>query len=79
MLRVVRTGDGSLALGPGLPGRGAWLCRSSPGCIDEAVKRQAFSRALRDQVASVDVERLRAELASRPEEMDGSGSEAPVL
>ena len=28
------------------PGRGAWLCRESPGCFDRAVKRRAFERAL---------------------------------
>ena len=27
--------DGELAVGPG-PGRGAWLCRDSPGCLEQA-------------------------------------------
>ena len=52
MVRVVRTPAGSLAVGRTLPGRGAWLHRSEE-CIDEAVRRGAFSRALRASVGDV--------------------------
>ncbi len=75
---MVRTGDGSLALGRTLPGRGAWLCRTSPGCVEQAIKRRAFSRALRGEVGSEEVERLRTVLSPPQEGKDGPGSEASV-
>lgn len=51
MLRVVAEGSGSqveLVPDPGgrLPGRGAYV-HPSPGCLDLAERRRAFSRALR--------------------------------
>ena len=52
LLRVVAvsTGNGSCAVtvdtGGGLPGRGAWL-HPEPRCIDQAIRRRAFTRALR--------------------------------
>ncbi|HEV7722638.1 MAG TPA: YlxR family protein [Iamia sp.] len=49
LLRVTRTGDGGLAVGRSLPGRGAWL-HPDPTCLDVAVRRRAFSRALRAPV-----------------------------
>ncbi|MGD0379359.1 MAG: YlxR family protein [Acidimicrobiales bacterium] len=49
--------DGTLLVGPG-PGRGAWLCRSSPGCLEQAHRRQALSRALRGEVGPEAVRRL---------------------
>jgi predicted RNA-binding protein YlxR (DUF448 family) len=67
MVRLVRLPDGSLAVGAGLPGRGAWLCRDSPGCIDQAVRRGAFQRALRQPVDASQVERVRSELGPPPE------------
>ena len=75
---MVRTSGGSLALGRTLPGRGAWLCRASPGCVEQAIKRQAFSRALRAEVGGEEAERLRALLSSSPEGKEGPGYEAPV-
>lgn len=30
-----------------LGGRGAWLCRGSQACLDQAVKKNAFGRAFR--------------------------------
>jgi predicted RNA-binding protein YlxR (DUF448 family) len=62
LFRVVRTEAGTLAVGRSLPGRGAWLCRSSPGCIDRAAGRHAFSRALRGEVTGSAVEGLVAEM-----------------
>ncbi|MBV8691132.1 MAG: YlxR family protein [Actinobacteria bacterium] len=64
--RVVRTAEGGLALGRHLPGRGAWLCAGSVACIDLAVRRDAFSRALRGEVhrdAGVSLRRTVAERA----------------
>ena len=50
--------DGEFVIGPG-PGRGAWLCRDSPECLDQAVRRQAFRRAFRADVVPGAVEGLR--------------------
>ena len=60
-----RQGDGSLAVGPTLPGRGAWLCRSSAACFDAAQRRGAFARALRAPVAAADVEAVRDQVLDR--------------
>ncbi|TVS84813.1 YlxR family protein [Mycobacterium helveticum] len=52
LLRVVAvsTGNGAYAVtvdaGSDLPGRGAWL-HPEPQCIHQAVRRRAFTRALR--------------------------------
>jgi predicted RNA-binding protein YlxR (DUF448 family) len=52
LMRIVaaQAGDSSLVAEPDLrlrrPGRGAWL-HPSPDCLDLAIRRRAFSRALR--------------------------------
>ena len=64
-----------------LPGRGAWLCRDSPECVDLAVRRRAFSRALRGEVGSAQVDRLRVALGSGGGALSreaGLGSGEPV-
>jgi len=76
---VVRLDDGSLAVGHSGKGRGAWLCRESPGCVDQAVKRRAFDRALRGHVDHHQVEGIRVALGSGPHVSSGVGSESPVL
>jgi predicted RNA-binding protein YlxR (DUF448 family) len=81
MVRVVRLEDGRLAVGRTLPGRGAWLCRGTPGCVDLAVRRNAFSRALRCTVGGALVEQLRSELGAGPgpaRENQGPGSVGTV-
>ncbi|HKI40326.1 MAG TPA: DUF448 domain-containing protein [Mycobacterium sp.] len=44
------TGNGEHAVivdtGGNLPGRGAWL-HLAPGCVQQAIRRRAFARALR--------------------------------
>lgn len=45
-----------------MPGRGAWLCAGSPSCIDQAERRNAFSRSLRGTVEASAIEPLRASL-----------------
>ncbi|MFZ2056862.1 MAG: YlxR family protein [Acidimicrobiales bacterium] len=62
LVRVVHAGDGALAVGVGLEGRGAWLCRDTPGCSELADRRRAFSRALRHPITPEAVDRLRVEL-----------------
>lgn len=74
LLRVVAAGDGSGAptgvvlLVPDprtrLPGRGAWVHPDS-GCLDLAVRRRAFARALRLQ-APVDLAAVRGYLERLP-------------
>ncbi|MFP5377421.1 MAG: YlxR family protein [Acidimicrobiia bacterium] len=65
LVRVVRTGDGGLAVGRSLPGRGAWLCAGSPGCMDRAERRGALTRALKAPIRPEAVEGLRAQLRER--------------
>jgi predicted RNA-binding protein YlxR (DUF448 family) len=79
LVRVVRLGGGSLAVGREGAGRGAWLCRASPGCIDKAVRKKAFGRALRGPVEPCHVEAIRVELGSSSRQLQEPGSESPVL
>ena len=44
------------------PGRGAWLCGGSLGCLDEAVRRHGFDRAFTASIGATDLEQLRAQL-----------------
>jgi predicted RNA-binding protein YlxR (DUF448 family) len=71
LVRVVHIGEGSLDVGVGLKGRGAWLCCDAPGCVELADRRGAFSRALRRPISPGAVDALRDELragsATRPE------------
>ena len=64
-MRFVRLADGTLAEGRTLPGRGAWLCRNSPPCVDMAVRRRAFGRALRGEIRPEAVAALRESTADR--------------
>jgi predicted RNA-binding protein YlxR (DUF448 family) len=75
MVRVVRTPDGELSVGVGLPGRGAWLCEKSPSCVDLALRRRAFERALRGPVDAAQLDKVRVALQSGLV----SGSEDPAL
>jgi predicted RNA-binding protein YlxR (DUF448 family) len=62
MIRVVKLPDGELAEHRDAPGRGAWLCRGSVHCLNQAVRRRAFDRAFRASVEVGAVERLRSRL-----------------
>jgi predicted RNA-binding protein YlxR (DUF448 family) len=68
LVRFARRPDGILAVGRGEPGRGAWLCAGSEACFEAAVRRRAFSRALRSDVPGHELawlrERLLNEVAS---------------
>jgi hypothetical protein len=46
-------------------GRGAWL-HSDAACLEKALRRRAFARALRRKDAIVDAATLRAELTGNP-------------
>ena len=43
-------------------GRGAWLCRDSPGCLDDAVRRHGFERAFKAAIGADDVQQLQTHL-----------------
>ena len=64
LVRVARRPDGSLAVGRGEPGRGAWLCAGSEACFETAVRRRAFSRALRRELPAHELAWLRERLVS---------------
>jgi predicted RNA-binding protein YlxR (DUF448 family) len=61
LVRVARRPDGSLGVGPSEPGRGAWLCAQET-CFEMAVRRRAFGRALRREIAPAEVAELRERL-----------------
>jgi predicted RNA-binding protein YlxR (DUF448 family) len=76
LVRIALTAEGQLALGTGLPGRGAWLCRGigtlfAPNCLETAIRRQAFARAFRAPVSAEAAEALRAEGTKRAKIEDG--------
>jgi predicted RNA-binding protein YlxR (DUF448 family) len=62
LIRVVRNGAGGLTVDRSGPGRGAWLCSESLDCLDRAVRRHGFDRALAKAIAGAEVERFRADL-----------------
>ncbi|HVB91996.1 MAG TPA: YlxR family protein [Acidimicrobiales bacterium] len=62
LVRVVLLPDGELSVDRHGPGRGAWLCRGSLACTDEAARRHAFDRALAVRVDVTATERLRRHL-----------------
>jgi predicted RNA-binding protein YlxR (DUF448 family) len=58
-VRVVRTAEGTLAVGSTLSGRGAWLCGGTGDCLALALKRRALGRALRANVGAAALQELR--------------------
>jgi predicted RNA-binding protein YlxR (DUF448 family) len=46
-VRVSSPAPGTLVVGRGQPGRGAWLCTGSPACLEGALRGGALARALR--------------------------------
>jgi predicted RNA-binding protein YlxR (DUF448 family) len=65
LVRVVAGPGGSLQVGRSLPGRGAWLCAGTTACLETAVRRKAFDRALRMRLGEGAVEHLRTTLVGR--------------
>ena len=61
--------DGVLVAGRGRPGRGAWLCASSPDCLEQAIRRRAFDRAFRRPVDPAAAAGLRPALGELAAEM----------
>ncbi len=63
MLRIAQGPDGALGVGTTAPGRGAWVCAASSGCLERALARGSLARALRRGPFTNDEERmLRAKL-----------------
>jgi len=44
------------------PGRGAWLCRDSPACLEAAVRRHGFDRAFGAAIDAAALAELHAHL-----------------
>ena len=66
---VLRDGRAVVDTDQALPGRGAYLC-AHPGCLQTAIKRRAFDRALRTKNVNLDV--VTSLLAGRPEPRFGA-------
>ena len=63
LVRVACRPDGSLAVGRHEPGRGAWLCADvTRACFEAAVRRRAFGRALRVELAEDQLGLVRGKL-----------------
>ena len=83
LVRVALNQEGRLVIGRDAPGRGAWFCRlagtelAQPGCLEQAAKRRAFSRALRREVPAQEVEALLARARERARM--GWATSPPVL
>jgi predicted RNA-binding protein YlxR (DUF448 family) len=43
-------------------GRGAWLCRDSIGCLDDAVRKHGFERAFKASIDAGDLQQLHMHL-----------------
>jgi predicted RNA-binding protein YlxR (DUF448 family) len=72
---LTRRSDGSILVDRTAPGRGAWLCRGAPGCIDLAERRHAFERAFRAPVDAGRIEEVRKTVLAGPDEGVGAASE----
>lgn len=60
LIRIARDRVGTLVVGRTLPGRGAWLCRASPSCLDLALGRGGFARSFRTPISRSEIEALRS-------------------
>ncbi|HEV7955804.1 MAG TPA: YlxR family protein [Marisediminicola sp.] len=79
LLRLVARGDEVVVdHSTSLPGRGAWV-HPSIDCVDTALIRKAFGRALRNPKVTIDAEALRRDVltwfaAYHPTGTEGSGT-----
>lgn len=74
LVRVTRLVDGdssTIAVDGPSSGRGAWLCRDEPNCLDAAVRDKQFSRAWRTKLGDDDTGAIRTAVAAAlPDECD---------
>jgi predicted RNA-binding protein YlxR (DUF448 family) len=56
-------------------GRGAWLCRDSIGCLNDAVRKHGFERAFKASIDVGDLQQLQMHLGEawgrRPHDVRG--------
>jgi predicted RNA-binding protein YlxR (DUF448 family) len=84
LVRVTRAADGSLLLGRNRPGRGAWLCGGVPAgwpevaCVERALRRKAFSKALRSPTEVTAMEALREKVEERARIESGGTESVPA-
>ncbi len=64
LLRLTRSPDGKLVVGPLAPGRGAYVCASA-GCLALLTRKRTLGRALRVEISPDAVALLVAELTKR--------------
>ena len=63
LIRIIRTPDGQVEADPSgkKNGRGAYLCKGSPACLETALKKRALERALKCPIPEDLAESLRRE------------------
>ncbi len=71
---MTATPTGDLVVGRSHPGRGAWLCRDRPDCLELAVRRRGLERALRRPVAPGGIDGLRRAMGADPDGSPTGGS-----
>jgi hypothetical protein len=57
----------------GTGGRGAWLCRGSVPCLEEALRRRALGRALRAAVSEGALARMAEAVRAEAQRAGGNG------
>ena len=64
LIRIVRTPEGDVTVDTTgkLSGRGAYVCRNKPQCLEKAMKSKALERHLENEISSEVYERLKEEL-----------------
>ena len=71
LVRVARRATGELVMERSAPGRGAWLCKGcedgvpAEDCLEQAIRRRAFSRAFGVAVSSAAEALLRETVTER--------------
>jgi predicted RNA-binding protein YlxR (DUF448 family) len=72
LVRIALDERGGLAVNPRrVTGRSAYLC-PSPACLEQALRRNALSRALRVQVPGLDLATLRDAVLSEAAQVSGT-------
>jgi predicted RNA-binding protein YlxR (DUF448 family) len=77
LVRIALDARGGLAVNPRrVTGRSAYLC-PSPTCLEQALRRSALSRALRVQLARLDVATFRDAVMSAAAQVSGTPAARP--
>ena len=84
LVRMALAADGSLLVSRTAGGRGAWLCVGgagglpAAGCLEQAVRRKALSKALRAQIEPAAIEPLRERVEERARIESGDTEPVPA-